>query len=218
MAQFWVGLTTWVTVLTDGAASATAVHSLRIASMSASVSREEPPQPVRTPPCVTEPGKTISMLLPMLAICFWIELSAPLPTASMAITAATPMMMPRAVRRGAHEVAPQRLQRNDGDLAEIDHDSPRSGRARQQAAPRHRTMIATSRPRRRWSRPRTPHGAAAGRAALPRVEPGVTNGSTARQSRPPIASSTSVAGYPHRSIASPCHRAEYQITTLSSAM
>ncbi len=55
------------------------------------------PAPIRTPPAVVAPGRTIRRLLPMLAICSAICLLAPVPIATMAITAPTPMMMPSMV-------------------------------------------------------------------------------------------------------------------------
>ena len=56
------------------------------------------PAPILTPPDVVAPGRTMSRLLPMLDICSAIFRLAPVPTATMAITAPTPMMMPSMVR------------------------------------------------------------------------------------------------------------------------
>src|SRR5438132_3180044 len=61
------------------------------------------PQPYRIPPWVTEPGCTMSECDPRLAICARMTACAPCPMASMAITAATPMITPSIVnveRRG----------------------------------------------------------------------------------------------------------------------
>jgi hypothetical protein len=56
------------------------------------------PAPILTPPEVVEPGRTIRRLLPMLAICSEILLLAPVPTASIVMTAPTPIMIPSIVR------------------------------------------------------------------------------------------------------------------------
>jgi hypothetical protein len=56
-----------------------------------------PPDPSRTPLLLMLPGKTMIRLLPMLWICAWIRSVAPAPTPTMAMTAATPMMMPSIV-------------------------------------------------------------------------------------------------------------------------
>jgi hypothetical protein len=50
------------------------------------------------PPEVLLPGMTISRLLPILAICWEILSLAPVPTASIVITAPTPMMIPSMVK------------------------------------------------------------------------------------------------------------------------
>src|SRR5215471_15472260 len=55
------------------------------------------PEPSRTPLLLTLPGNTIIRLLPMLRICSCIRSVAPDPTPTIAITAATPMMMPSIV-------------------------------------------------------------------------------------------------------------------------
>ena len=56
------------------------------------------PLPIRRPPEVLLPGMTMRRLLPMLAICSEILSLAPVPTASMVMTAPTPMMIPSMVR------------------------------------------------------------------------------------------------------------------------
>ncbi len=52
---------------------------------------------MRIPELVRLPESTMITLLPMEAICCRIRSSAPEPTATMAITAATPMMIPSIV-------------------------------------------------------------------------------------------------------------------------
>src|SRR5262245_3945207 len=69
----------------------------RIASASATVSVLEPPCPPRTVPNRCEPALTVTRFEPTLRICVSIALRAPLPSAIMTITAATPMIIPSAV-------------------------------------------------------------------------------------------------------------------------
>ena len=80
-----------------GATSETAGHSRAMASASSCVRVDCVPLPIRRPPDVLLPGKTIRRLLPMLAICSEILSLAPVPTASIVITAPTPMMIPSMV-------------------------------------------------------------------------------------------------------------------------
>jgi hypothetical protein len=56
------------------------------------------PMPAWMPPLVVEPGRMMSRLEPMVAIWSEICLVAPLPTATMTMTAAMPIMMPSMVR------------------------------------------------------------------------------------------------------------------------
>ena len=56
------------------------------------------PAPKLTPPLAAVPGKTRRLLAPMLAMVAWMALDEPLPISIMAMTAATPMTMPRVVR------------------------------------------------------------------------------------------------------------------------
>ena len=70
------------------------------------------PAPPRTPPVFWLPAETISMLVPMLAICSCTCCWAPWPRLTIAITAATPMTMPSIVSDGARLVPRQRAQRN----------------------------------------------------------------------------------------------------------
>ena len=53
--------------------------------------------PKLTPPLIAAPGKTRTLLTPMLAIDFWTAAFEPSPISVMAITAPTPMITPRAV-------------------------------------------------------------------------------------------------------------------------
>jgi hypothetical protein len=71
---------------------------LRIASQSAVVSVTRLPLPKLTPPLVTWPGKIISTFAPILEMVFSICSEEPLPISIIAMTAPTPMMMPRHVR------------------------------------------------------------------------------------------------------------------------
>src|SRR5678816_3211305 len=71
--------------------------SRRIASASSAVSVVTAPCPCRTGPKPPEPALTMTMFEPALRIWFWIEELAPVPIATMTITAATPMIMPSAV-------------------------------------------------------------------------------------------------------------------------
>jgi hypothetical protein len=56
------------------------------------------PAPILTPPALVDPGRIMRRLLPILAICADICWLAPVPTAIMAITAPTPMIIPSMVR------------------------------------------------------------------------------------------------------------------------
>src|SRR5262245_52925345 len=78
-------------------------HSLRMAWTSGARRVVRLPQPYRTPLCEVEPGCTMSECDPRLAICARMTACAPCPMASIAITAATPMITPSIVnveRRG----------------------------------------------------------------------------------------------------------------------
>jgi hypothetical protein len=55
------------------------------------------PAPKVTPPLEAVPGMTSTTLAPMVEIDFWIADEEPAPISIMAITAPTPMMMPRVV-------------------------------------------------------------------------------------------------------------------------
>ena len=69
-----------------------------MASASLSVKDGFVPNPIRTPPEVAEADLIIKRLLPMDSISFAIFLLAPEPTASIMITALTPIIMPKLVK------------------------------------------------------------------------------------------------------------------------
>ena len=83
---------------TVGATKDTAGHSATIALPSSSVRVTPTPLPRRMPLVVILPGSTMIRLLPMLWICSLIRAVAPEPTATMAMTAATPMIIPSIVK------------------------------------------------------------------------------------------------------------------------
>jgi hypothetical protein len=56
------------------------------------------PDPIRSPPLVELPDRTIRRFEPILAMCSVIWAFAPEPTAIMAMTALTPMIIPRVVK------------------------------------------------------------------------------------------------------------------------
>jgi hypothetical protein len=68
-----------------------------MASASSGVSVMTLPLPKLTPPLDAVPGWTRRLLAPMLLMVCWTAVEEPWPMFSMAMTAATPMMMPRAV-------------------------------------------------------------------------------------------------------------------------
>ena len=69
MAQLLFPLTTCAEPRTVGAASANAGHCARSSLASACVNVTALPLPSRSPELVVLPGRTMMMLLPMLAIC-----------------------------------------------------------------------------------------------------------------------------------------------------
>src|SRR6186997_1882496 len=89
--------TTWPRVLTPGAMYCTPGTS-RMASASSGVSELALPWPMRTPPCWKLPALTMIMLVPADWICVSIDDCAPVPSATIVITADTPMIMPSMVR------------------------------------------------------------------------------------------------------------------------
>ena len=81
-----------------GVARPTDGSSLPIALASPIVSVGALPKPDRSPPDVVLPGRIIIRFEPMEAICAEIRSLAPAPIATIAITAATPMIIPSIVR------------------------------------------------------------------------------------------------------------------------
>ena len=92
-----------------------------MAQASSSVMVSWLPEPIRTPPDRIEPDRTMIMLEPRLWICSATRACAPEPTATIVMTAPTPMTMPSmvsalrslltrsartAIRALAHDVAP----------------------------------------------------------------------------------------------------------------
>ena len=69
----------------------------RTASASDSVIRLTAPAPCLTPPAVTAPGNTMIMLVPAPRIWSSMAACAPVPSATIVMTAATPMIMPSIV-------------------------------------------------------------------------------------------------------------------------
>ncbi|MCG3163444.1 MAG: hypothetical protein JMDDDDMK_04871 [Acidobacteria bacterium] len=98
--QFWLPKTSCALEPTEGEIMATVGHSRLMASTSSTVKVLTLVElvPLRTPPKFIELEKIVSILVPMLEICCWIEACAPWPMLTMAITAATPMTMPSMVR------------------------------------------------------------------------------------------------------------------------
>src|SRR5262245_12486208 len=94
--QLRLPLTTCPADRDTGVTYATAGHSARTASTSSSVIVDWPVK-MRAPDCVATPGKIIRKLVPSEEIWAWIAACEPWPTAIIAITQATPMMMPSAV-------------------------------------------------------------------------------------------------------------------------
>ena len=77
----------------------TAGLSRRIASPSSGVSVVTEPEPKLTPPLAAVPGKISRTLAPMVAMVFWMAAEEPAPISIMAMTAPTPMTIPRVVSR-----------------------------------------------------------------------------------------------------------------------
>ena len=67
-------------------------------SASTTVRVDALPAPARTPPAVVAPGWTTTMFVPKLSNCFCTAALAPSPTATMAMSAATPMNTPNMVK------------------------------------------------------------------------------------------------------------------------
>src|SRR5262252_2920026 len=94
--QFWLPATSWPRVFTPAALYCTPC-TLRMAFASSGVSVLALPWPCRTPPCVKLPALTMIMFVPADWIWLSIEVCAPVPRATMVITAATPMIIPSMV-------------------------------------------------------------------------------------------------------------------------
>ena len=95
--QLVLPTTTWATPRMVGAAATISGISALRARASATVSRISLPLAMRTPPRLRAPDITMNRLLPRELIWRSISACAPAPTVTMAITAATPMMMPSIV-------------------------------------------------------------------------------------------------------------------------
>ena len=89
---------TWTPVSTCGDTLNTSGTCCAIAFASPSVRDLVPRAPVRRPLTLRPPASIQIMLSPMLRICSWTWLDAPSPTATLQMTAPTPMMMPSMVR------------------------------------------------------------------------------------------------------------------------
>ncbi len=70
----------------------------RIACASSGIKRLDVPMPPRTPPVLMLPGKMVIMFVPADLICSSICAWAPVPMATIAMTAATPMIIPSIVK------------------------------------------------------------------------------------------------------------------------
>ncbi len=84
------------------------------------------PPPWRTPPCEKLPALMVIRFVPAALTCSSIVDCAPLPSATIVMTAPTPMIMPEHRQHGAHLVAVERLQRDpqrheDRHVALLDH-------------------------------------------------------------------------------------------------
>jgi hypothetical protein len=97
---------------------------LRSASASSTVSTDALPDPPRAPPLVVAPGRMTTRLVPRLAICDATAWLAPCPTATIAMSAATPMKTPSMVRidrsrlrASACAAVPRIIRPNDNDAA-----------------------------------------------------------------------------------------------------
>src|SRR5665213_3292520 len=86
----------WPRVLTPAAVYCTP-STFAMAAASSGVSVLALPCPWRTPPCEKLPALTMIMLVPVDWICDSIDVCAPVPRATIVITAATPMIMPSIV-------------------------------------------------------------------------------------------------------------------------
>src|SRR5215813_3494017 len=97
--QFMLPATSCERAFTFGVTIETLGTSRLIASRSSTVNVLVPvsPVPLRTPPTFWAPALRKSRLVPMLSICACTEAEAPWPMLTIAITAATPMIIPSIV-------------------------------------------------------------------------------------------------------------------------
>src|SRR4051812_5088528 len=95
--QFWFPATTCARVFTCDATYRTPGTSRRMACASASVSVVVLPVPDRAPPCTNDPDMIMIRFVPAELICDSTDARAPFPIDTMLMTAATPMIIPRAV-------------------------------------------------------------------------------------------------------------------------
>ncbi len=95
--QFWLPAITWPRELTPAATYCTPGTS-RSASASSGVSEVAIPWPWRTPPDMKLPALTLIRLVPADLTCSSIVAWAPRPSATIVITAPTPMIIPSIVR------------------------------------------------------------------------------------------------------------------------
>ena len=98
VSQLRSSLTTWPVVWTRGATNFTSATSALMARRSSQVSVGSVPAPALAPPAVLAPDETMRTLVPIEAKACSTRARAPSPIATMAMTAATPMMIPSAVR------------------------------------------------------------------------------------------------------------------------
>ncbi len=97
VAQLRFPYTAWALPRQAGAAASTSGISRWMAQASSSVMVSWLPEPSRAPPWVTEPFRITIMFEPRLWICSATRAWAPAPTATMVMTAPTPMTMPSMV-------------------------------------------------------------------------------------------------------------------------
>ena len=95
--QFRLAATTWSRVLTPAARYCAPGTAARMASTSSAVSVGAPPTPMLTPPRRKLPARTLIRFVPALRIWVSISSCAPRPSATIVMTAETPMIMPSMV-------------------------------------------------------------------------------------------------------------------------
>ena len=105
-----------------------------MASASLTVSVEALPNPARTPLLVVAPGRTTSRLVPRLAISASTAALAPCPTATIAMSAATPMNTPRTVSAERSLLRASARPAATSAMRPKDHAVPKLGAAVSRAA------------------------------------------------------------------------------------